>query len=31
VVAWVVLASLAAVMASQGQAYRYPLTMRLVR
>ena len=31
VVAWVVLASLAAVKASQGQAYRYPLTMRLVR
>jgi uncharacterized Tic20 family protein len=26
-----VLASLAAVKASQGQAYRYPLTMRLVR
>jgi uncharacterized Tic20 family protein len=31
VVAWVVLASLAAVKASQGQAYRYPLTLRLVR
>jgi uncharacterized Tic20 family protein len=31
VVAWVVLASLAAVKASQGEAYRYPLTMRLVR
>jgi uncharacterized protein len=31
VVAWVVLASLAAVKASQGQAYRYPLTMRFVR
>jgi uncharacterized protein len=31
VVAWVVLASLAAVKASQGQLYRYPLTMRLVR
>ena len=31
VVAWVVLASLAAVKASHGQAYRYPLTMRLVR
>jgi uncharacterized Tic20 family protein len=31
VVAWVVLASLAAVMASEGQAYRYPLTLRLVR
>ena len=31
VVAWVVLASLAAVKASQGQSYRYPLTMRLVR
>jgi uncharacterized Tic20 family protein len=31
VVAWVVLASLAAVQASQGQAYRYPLTLRLVR
>jgi uncharacterized Tic20 family protein len=27
----VVLASLAAVKASQGQTYRYPLTMRLVR
>ena len=27
VVAWVVLASLAAVKASQGQAYRYPLTL----
>ena len=31
VIAWVVLASLAAVKASQGQAYRYPLTMRFVR
>ena len=31
VVAWVVLGSLAAVKASEGQAYRYPLTMRLVR
>jgi uncharacterized Tic20 family protein len=31
VIAWVVLASLAAVKASHGQAYRYPLTMRLVR
>ena len=31
VVAWVVLASLAAAKASQGQNYRYPLTMRLVR
>jgi uncharacterized protein len=31
VVAWVVLASVAAVKASQGQAYRYPLTLRLVR
>jgi uncharacterized Tic20 family protein len=31
VVAWVVLASLAAVKASQGQIYRYPLTLRLVR
>ena len=31
VVAWVVLASLAAVKASQGQAYRYPLTLRVVR
>jgi uncharacterized Tic20 family protein len=31
VIAWVVLASLAAVKASQGQAYRYPLTLRLVR
>jgi uncharacterized Tic20 family protein len=30
-IAWVVLASLAAVKASQGQAYRYPLTLRLVR
>jgi uncharacterized Tic20 family protein len=28
VVAWVVLASLAAVKASQGQPYRYPLTLR---
>jgi uncharacterized protein len=31
VVAWVMLASLAAVKASEGQAYRYPLTLRLVR
>jgi uncharacterized Tic20 family protein len=31
VISWVVLASLAAVKASQGQSYRYPLTMRLVR
>jgi uncharacterized Tic20 family protein len=31
VVAWVVLGSLAAVKASESQAYRYPLTMRLVR
>jgi uncharacterized Tic20 family protein len=31
VVAWVVLALLAATKASQGQTYRYPLTMRLVR
>ena len=31
VVAWVVLASLAAARASQGQAYRYPLTLRFVR
>jgi uncharacterized Tic20 family protein len=31
VIAWVVLASRAAVKASQGQAYRYPLTPRLVR
>ena len=31
VIAWAVLASLAAVKASQGQSYRYPLTMRLVR
>ena len=31
VVAWVVLASLAAVKASQGETYRYPLTLRLVR
>jgi uncharacterized protein len=31
VIAWVVLASLAAAKASQGQAYRYPLTLRLVR
>jgi uncharacterized Tic20 family protein len=31
VIAWVVLASLTAVKASQGQSYRYPLTMRLVR
>jgi uncharacterized protein len=31
VITWVVLAALAAVKASQGQPYRYPLTMRLVR
>jgi uncharacterized Tic20 family protein len=31
VVAWVVLASLAAVKASQGQAYRYLLTLRFLR
>jgi hypothetical protein len=31
VIAWVVLASLAAAKASRGQAYRYPLTLRLVR
>ena len=31
VIAWVVLASLAAVKASQGQPCRYPLTLRLVR
>jgi uncharacterized protein len=31
VIAWVVLASLAAAKASQGQAYRYPLTLRLIR
>ena len=31
VVAWVVLASLAAIKASQGETYRYPLTLRLVR
>jgi uncharacterized protein len=31
VIAWVVLASLAAVKASQGQTYRYPLTIRFVR
>src|SRR5215216_405327 len=31
VVAWVVLASLAAAKASQGQTYRYPLTMRVIR
>jgi uncharacterized protein len=31
VISWVVLASLAAVKASQGQSYRYPLTMRFVR
>jgi uncharacterized protein len=30
-IAWVVLASLAAVKASHGLAYRYPLTLRLVR
>ena len=31
VIAWVVLASLAAAKASQGRAYRYPLTLRLIR
>ena len=31
VIGWVVLTSLAAVKASHGQAYRYPLTMRFVR
>ena len=31
VIAWVVLASLAAAKASEGQPYRYPLTLRLVR
>ena len=31
VIAWAVLASLAAAKASQGQTYRYPLTLRLVR
>jgi uncharacterized protein len=31
VVAWVVLASMAAVKASEGQTYRYQLTLRLVR
>jgi uncharacterized Tic20 family protein len=31
VIAWVALASLAAAKASHGQAYRYPLTLRLVR
>jgi hypothetical protein len=31
VISWVVVASLAAVKASKGQSYRYPLTMRLVR
>jgi uncharacterized Tic20 family protein len=31
VIAWVVLAWLAAAKASQGQAYRYPLTLRFVR
>ena len=31
VIAWVVLASVAAFKASQGQPYRYPLTMRFVR
>jgi uncharacterized protein len=30
-IAWVALASLAAVKASHGQTYRYPLTLRLVR
>jgi uncharacterized Tic20 family protein len=31
VIAWVVLASLAASRASRGQSYRYPLTLRFVR
>ena len=31
VITWVVLACLAAAKASQGQSYRYPLTLRLVR
>ena len=31
VIAWVVLASVAAFNASQGRPYRYPLTMRFVR
>jgi uncharacterized protein len=31
VIAWVVLASLAATKASHGQIYRYPLTLRLIR
>ena len=31
VVAWLVLASLAATKASEGETYRYPLTLRLVR
>ena len=31
VIAWVVLASLAAAKASQGRSYRYPLTMRFIR
>jgi hypothetical protein len=31
VVTWVVLASTAAVKASEGRSYRYPLTMRFVR
>jgi uncharacterized protein len=31
VVTWVVLASMAAVKASDAQSYRYPLTMRFVR
>ena len=31
VVAWVAAASLAAVKASQGETYRYPLTLRLIR
>jgi len=30
-ITWVVLASLAAVKASHGQAYRYPLTLRFLR
>jgi uncharacterized protein len=31
VIAWVALASLAAAKANEGQLYRYPLTLRLVR
>jgi uncharacterized protein len=30
-IGWVALACLAAVKASQGETYRYPLTLRLVR